>query len=250
MSETRFPWCGKIVQFGTCVNSGWFSCLVRENIKDKRESILQCTDDADIPRVDDLFLPIFSAFQRRKNLVFCFVSGDCSQILHLVFWCCRYFLSREEKTSTQAGARLCNNLWLWCKRAFVHQKGSLFGSWCTPCVGAESTDPWCGASAAGVNSNYLSGALRSLGSGAYTNPTTTHQASCFTREASRNLWNCWCFELFEVLRIIWVTFGNKLHAVDSNLCRNPPSWGLGGEAEVIVNQSKWCSKMISPIGAM
>ena len=42
--------------------------------------------------------------------------------------------------------------------------------------------PWCGASAAGVNSNYLSGALRSLGSGAYTNPTTTHQASCFTRE--------------------------------------------------------------------
>ena len=135
----------------------------------------------------------------------------------------------------------CNNLWLWCKRSFVHQKGSLFGSWCTPCVGAESTDPWCGASAAGVNLNYLSGALRSLGSGAYTNPTTTHQASCFTRESSRNLWNSWCFELFEVLRIIWVTFGNKLHAVGSNLCRNPPSWGLGGEAEVSVKEN--CSRI-------
>ena len=84
------------------------------------------------PGLVTFFYQFFLAFQRRKNLVFCFVSGDCSQILHLVFWCCRYFLSREEKTSTQAGARLCNNLWLWCKRAFVHQKGSLFGSWCTP----------------------------------------------------------------------------------------------------------------------
>ena len=59
------------------------------------------------PGLVTFFYQFFLAFQRRKNLVFCFVSGDCSQILHLVFWCCRYFLSREEKTSTQAGATTC-----------------------------------------------------------------------------------------------------------------------------------------------
>ena len=156
----------------------------------------------------------------------------------------------EERTSTshQSGARLCKLFLvlksLWCKRRapkgffvrlLVYSEGS-----------AESTDPWCEAPAvAGVTEFYLSGTdrpatRRRLGSGAYTTKPTSWTWNIQRGQVVQ--WNPALrgVELFEVF--FWETgsdLENKLHAVGCNLCRNPPpsSWGLGGEAEVIVNRN-------------
>ena len=120
------------------VNQGWFSCLVRKNTRETREkveSILQCTDDANWGLVT--FSTSFLAFQGRTNIIWCFMSPLVKiwTSLHLVYWCCRYFKLKRERLPPINLVQGCANSF-WCLKASgasgVHQKGSLCGSWCTP----------------------------------------------------------------------------------------------------------------------
>ena len=120
------------------VNQGWFSCLVRKNTRETREkveSILQCTDDANWGLVT--FSTSFLAFQGRTNIIWCFKPPLVKiwTSLHLVYWCCRYFKLKREHLPPINLVQGCANSF-WCLKASgasgVHQKGSLCGSWCTP----------------------------------------------------------------------------------------------------------------------
>lgn len=130
-NQPIFHDAAKTVQIGTCQPRMIFVSSQREYKRDKRESILRCTDDADQGLVT--FCTSSIAFQSKRNLMFHVLSDEnmyppCGLLVLQIF-------QAEERTSTshQSGARLWKLVLKNLSGASVaHQKGSLCGSWCTP----------------------------------------------------------------------------------------------------------------------
>ena len=106
-NQPIFHDAAKTVQIGTCQLRMIFVSSQREYKRDKRESILRCTDDADQGLVTLCTSSI--AFHSRTNLVF----HENMYSPHVVYWCYRYFQlkNRELLPHTNQG---CEN---WCSGA-------------------------------------------------------------------------------------------------------------------------------------
>ena len=132
-NQPIFHDAAKTVQIGMCQLRMIFVSSQGEYKRDKRESILRCTDDADQGFVT--FCTSSIAFLSRRNLVFHVLSDEkmyspCGLLVLQIF-------PAEERTSTwhQSGARLWKLLLVLKSlsgASVAHQKGSLCGSWCTP----------------------------------------------------------------------------------------------------------------------
>ena len=98
------------------VNRGWFSCLVRENIKETREKVYSGVQTTQTKGWWP-FAPVFLHSKARE--IWCFMSSlmrICTP--HVVYWCYRYFKLKREHLPRINLVQGCEN---WCLKTSLVQ---------------------------------------------------------------------------------------------------------------------------------